>query len=435
MAGSISSMYSPSAGLITLCQSQVRLLQQVLRVDWCGVYLNQEETEQGLVPLVVSHSPTVAESESYGLITLPQGEASPPTGDLSLPAVPVGVGKLSRRSRLEPPPFDADKRLVLPLVYGEEMAGLLVIHRSQGQWHGEEMVQLEAIAKSLAVACLLDQQQDWYRQAWEEQNQQYQWERQHWADLLHQLRNPLTALKTFSKLLLKRWQGDDKSQQVVEGIVRQGEHLQELLQTFEASQHQGPEIVPLLSSSPVATIQALPPADQGETTPLANFSLGEVLPPILLAHQAIAAERNITLTAQIALIDILVMANRLALREVVNNLLDNAIKYTPNGGLVKVDLALEIGQSSGTDWVTLAIADTGYGIPPEDQDKIFERNYRGAQAQGPIDGTGLGLAIVADLVAQMGGKITVTSPNGSSPDPDRPGSTFTLWLKSVEESD
>ena len=215
MAGSISSMYSPSAGLISLCQSQVRLLQQGLQVDWCGVYLNQEETEQGLVPLVVSHGPTVVESEIYGLISLPQGEVSPSMDDFSLPAVPVGVGQLSRRSRLEPPPFDADKRLVLPLVYGEEMVGL----------------QLEAIANSLAVACLLDQQQDWYRQAWEEQNQQYQWERQHWADLLHQLRNPLTALKTFSKLLLKRWQGDDKSQQVVEGIVRQGEHLQELLQS------------------------------------------------------------------------------------------------------------------------------------------------------------------------------------------------------------
>ncbi|MBE9194144.1 GAF domain-containing sensor histidine kinase [Synechocystis sp. LEGE 06083] len=433
MAGSISSMYSPSAGLIALCQSQVRLLQQGLQVDWCGVYLNQEETEQGLVPLVVSHSPTVAESQSYGLISLPQGEASPPTDDLSLPAVPVGVGQLSRRSRLEPPPFDADKRLVLPLVYGEEMVGLLVIHRSQGQWHGEEMVQLEAIAKSLAVACLLDQQQDWYRQAWEEQNQQYQWERQHWADLLHQLRNPLTALKTFSKLLLKRWQGDDKSQQVVEGIVRQGEHLQELLQSFEASQHQGPETVPLLPSDPAATIQVLPPADHDETMPLASFSLTEVLPPILLAHQAIAAERNITLTAQIALIDALVIANRLALREVVNNLLDNAIKYTPNGGRVEVNLALETGRSSGTDWVTLAIADTGYGIPQEDQERIFERNYRGTQAQGPIGGTGLGLAIVADLVAQMGGKITVTSPNGLSANRNRPGSTFTLWLTPGEE--
>ncbi|AGF50993.1 sensory transduction histidine kinase [Synechocystis sp. PCC 6803] len=433
MAGSISSMYSPSAGLISLCQSQVRLLQQGLRVDWCGVYLNQEETEQGLVPLVVSHGSTLVESESYGLISLPQGEVSPPMDDFSLPAVPVGVGQLSRRSRLEPPPFDADKRLVLPLVYGEEMVGLLVIHRSQGQWHGEEMMQLEAIAKSLAVACLLDQQQDWYRQAWEEQNQQYQWERQHWADLLHQLRNPLTALKTFSKLLLKRWHGDNKSQQVVEGIVRQGEHLQELLQSFEASQSQGPEAVPLLSSSPVTTIQVLPPADRVETMPLANFSLGEVLPPILLAHQAIAAERNITLTAQIALIDTVVMANRLALREVVNNLLDNGIKYTPNGGLVEVSLALEKVSSSGMDWATLAIADTGYGIPPEDQQKIFERNYRGVQGRGSINGTGLGLAIVADLVAQMGGKITVTSPNGLSRDPDQPGSTFTLWLRSGEQ--
>jgi signal transduction histidine kinase len=121
------------------------------------------------------------------------------------------------------------------------------------------------------------------------------------------------------------------------------------------------------------------------------------------------------------------------LREVVNNLLDNGIKYTPNGGLVEVSIALETAKSSGTDWVTLAIADTGYGISGQDQGKIFERNYRGIQAEGPIGGTGLGLAIVADLVAQMGGKITVTSPNGLSPDPDQPGSTFTLWLRSGEQ--
>ena len=171
-----------------------------------------------------------------------------------------------------------------------------------------------------------------------------------------------------------------------------------------------------------------------ETIPLANFSLAEVLPPSLLAHQAIAAERNITLIAPIALIDTVVMANRLALREVVNNLLDNGIKYTPNGGLLEVSLALEKVSSSGMDWVTLAIADTGYGIPGGDQGKIFERNYRGTQAKGPINGTGLGLAIVADLVAQMGGKITVISPNGLSSDPDHPGSTFILWLRSGEGS-
>ncbi|AIE75760.1 sensory transduction histidine kinase [Synechocystis sp. PCC 6714] len=431
-------MYSPSAGLIALCQSQVRLLQQGLRVDWCGVYLTEGETEQGLVPLVVSQKTATTQPESYGFISLPQGETYSSTDKVSLPVVPVGEGQLSRRTSLEPPPFDADKRLVLPLVYGEEMVGLLVIHRSQGQWHGEEMIQLEAIAKSLAVACLLDQQRDWYRQAWEEQNQQYQWERQNWADLLHQLRNPLTALKTFSKLLLKRWQGDEKSQQVVEGIVRQGEHLQELLQGFEASQNQSPDYLPLLSSSPSATVQALPPAGNVEPLPLHNFSLIEVLPPILLAHEAIAAEKELEFRTFLPETLPSVLAHPGALREVVNNLLENAIKYTPSGGFITVSLTTEINKNhhlSCQHWLKLAIADTGYGIPPEDQDKIFERNYRGAQAQGPIDGTGLGLAIVADLVAQMGGKITVTSPNGSSLDPDRPGSTFTLWLKSVEESD
>ncbi len=423
MAGSVSSMYSPSAELITLCHSQVRLLQRSLRVDWCGVYLTQGETEQGLVPLVVSQNSGIYSPESHGFISLPQGEALFSSDNFSLPAVPMEAGKLSLRGSLEPPPFDAEKRLVLPLVYAEEMMGLLVIHRNDSQWNQEEMMQLEEIANSLGAACLLDQQRGWYRHAWEDQGQQYQWERQNWADLLHQLRNPLTALKTFSKLLLRRWQGDDKGQQVVEGIVRQGEHLQELLQTFEASQGNIQTSIPLLQGS---VMPVLPSAGSTARLTLTSFPLDEVLHPILTAHQAIANEKNICFTSQLPEVSPMVIANQGALREVVNNLLNNALKYTPAGGVVTVCLTTEFSEEN---WVKLAIADTGYGIPPGDQEKIFERNYRGQQGEGPIPGTGLGLAIVKDLVEQMQGNIEVLSPNDLSSENKYPGSTFTLWLK------
>jgi signal transduction histidine kinase len=152
-----------------------------------------------------------------------------------------------------------------------------------------------------------------------------------------------------------------------------------------------------------------------------------VLAPILLAEQAIAAEKNIQLVNQLPNDLPLVQGHGAALREIFSNLIDNALKYTPTGG--SVYLTQPNAADLGSDWVGVAIADTGYGIPPEDQSQIFDRHYRGQQAKGPIAGTGLGLAIVKDLVQQMQGKIDVISPNGLSNNPQFPGTTFTLWLR------
>jgi len=434
MSGSVSSIYAPSAALIALCQSQVRLLQQGLRVDWCGVYLTQGETEQGVTLLAVSQKGARHHSENPGLISLPQGKTATTPDSFPLSSVggepdqPIN-SPLSRLGGLvsplqDAPPFDPEKRLVLPLIYEEDVMGLLVADRAYPQWQPEELNQLEAIANSLAIACLLDQQQDWYRGAWEQQLQQRQWEQRHWADLLHQLRNPLTALKTFSKLLLKRWQGDEKGQQVIEGIVREGAHLQELLQEFEA--FQGTLQQPLLPNA--IDIAALPAGlEAGTMLTLTAIALPTVLAPILLAEQAIAAEKNIQLVNQLPNDFPLVQGHGAALREIFSNLIDNALKYTPTGG--SVYLTQPNAADLDSDWVGVAIADTGYGIPPEDQPQIFDRHYRGQQAQGPIAGTGLGLAIVKDLVQQMQGKIDVISPNSLSNNPQFPGTTFTLWLR------
>ena len=72
------------------------------------------------------------------------------------------------------------------------------------------------------------------------------------------------------------------------------------------------------------------------------------------------------------------------------------------------------------------IRDTGYGIPVKDQKSIFERHYRGVQAEGDIPGTGLGLAIAQELVTKMQGEIELISPNNFSE--DNPGTTLIVWL-------
>jgi len=104
------------------------------------------------------------------------------------------------------------------------------------------------------------------------------------------------------------------------------------------------------------------------------------------------------------------------LTQVVYNILDNAIKYTPEGGLIKVRLI-----RSGRDAI-LSVSDNGPGIPKEDQPHIFDRFYRVDKARSrDTGGTGLGLSIVNQLVLMHGGSVSVQSEEGK-------GSTFTVEL-------
>ena len=104
------------------------------------------------------------------------------------------------------------------------------------------------------------------------------------------------------------------------------------------------------------------------------------------------------------------------IKQLLLNLVDNAIKYTPQGG--KVTLGLQRVEG----WAQLSVADTGIGIPAQDLPHIFERFYRVDKARSrAAGGTGLGLSIVQWIVQAHNGKIDVQSETGK-------GTTFTVWL-------
>jgi signal transduction histidine kinase len=110
------------------------------------------------------------------------------------------------------------------------------------------------------------------------------------------------------------------------------------------------------------------------------------------------------------------------LRQLLLNLTDNAIKYTPDGGVITLGLEKQNG------WVKISVNDTGIGIAAEDQAHIFDRFYRADKARSrELGGSGLGLSIAQWIAYAHHGRITVQS------EPQK-GSTFTLWLPALDEA-
>ena len=120
-----------------------------------------------------------------------------------------------------------------------------------------------------------------------------------------------------------------------------------------------------------------------------------------------AEEKGIQLHSQLPEDAVNVNGDDEALRQVVDNLLDNAIKYTPGGG--EVSLGIEVEEGSAI----LRVKDSGIGIEAEHQERIFERFYRVDKARSrEVGGTGLGLSIVKHFTASMGGVVGVESEPG-----------------------
>jgi two-component system, OmpR family, sensor histidine kinase BaeS len=154
----------------------------------------------------------------------------------------------------------------------------------------------------------------------------------------------------------------------------------------------------------------------GLSLSLAPVSLGELLETLMANLEPVAAAKGISLTAAAAPGLPAVQADPDRLRQVLVNLLANALQYTPAGGSVAVTA------SSSSEGVAVRISDTGPGIAPEELPHIFDRFYRADKSRSrATGGSGLGLAIVRSLVELHGGRVTVESEPGK-------GTCFTILL-------
>ncbi|QLE54293.1 GAF domain-containing sensor histidine kinase [Nostoc sp. TCL26-01] len=432
-------LMSASSDFVALCREQIALLTQGLGASLSVVYLTQElvESPTGEAKLI-----PVAVYPETALIS-PEGEMVEITARQQLMLLPQQPGSLLTPSPVtnsaddqkpSPPEYLLDgHQIVLPLVHEGMMMGLLVTSRDDRPWNEQEQGQIHKVGQTLAIACILDQRRAWLQHQLHQQQILQEQQRDLLDNLLHQFRNPLTALRTFGKLLIKRLRPGDPNRTVGENIVRESDRLKELLQKFD-------QVIDWTEAD-LATI-ALPENEvfveatvQKETKPalllpgtgeqVTDCSIADLLTPLLISAKAIAQERNIKLKAVIPQNLPLVRVNTKALQEVLSNIIDNALKYTPPGGKIYLQAGQEKPNFQG-----IAISDSGPGIPPEDIAHLGERHYRGVQAQTEIPGTGLGLAIAKQLIEQMQGEIAVFSPaiNSQSASTHAPGTTFIIWL-------
>jgi CheY-like chemotaxis protein len=206
------------------------------------------------------------------------------------------------------------------------------------------------------------------------------------ASMSHELRTPLNAVIGFSDVLLERMFGElnERQEEYVRDIRDSGRHLLELIN----------EILDL--SKVEAGRMELDPA---------QLSLPELLEQGLALIRERAARQHLTVTLAVAPEVGDVWADEVKLKQVVVNLLTNAVKFTPVGGSVDVD-ARVLGEEA-----IVSVRDTGVGIAPEHIDRIFEPFERLETMRGQ-PGVGLGLTITRLLVDIMGGQLTVDSAPG-----------------------
>jgi signal transduction histidine kinase len=143
----------------------------------------------------------------------------------------------------------------------------------------------------------------------------------------------------------------------------------------------------------------------GSVVPREPIDWVVVLREVVPGHEAAARAKRIDLEVRLPDRPVVVSGGEEALRRVAGNLLDNAVKYTPPGGSVRVRLATRDGSA------VLEVEDTGPGIPERDRERVFERFYRVDKGRSrEAGGTGLGLAIVKHLVRALGGTVTLEAP-------------------------
>ncbi|MCI0361675.1 MAG: cell wall metabolism sensor histidine kinase WalK [Planctomycetaceae bacterium] len=216
------------------------------------------------------------------------------------------------------------------------------------------------------------------------------------TNVSHELKTPLSAIKAYAETLRM-------------GAVHDPEHNLDFVQRIEEQADRLHELI--------LDILQIARMEQGqETFEIVPVNLAELIEGCAQQFSDAAAARQVTLNVELPPQHATALADEEGARTILDNLVDNALKYTPAGGRVTIRCRLS------DDQATLEVEDTGIGIAEKDQERIFERFYRVDKARSrEVGGTGLGLSIVKHLAQAFDGSVSLTSQLGR-------GSTFRVTL-------
>ncbi len=213
----------------------------------------------------------------------------------------------------------------------------------------------------------------------------------------HQLRTPLSAIKTYSHMLADGFMGplSPRQNKSLKTIIAATNRMNETIGTLL-------NITRIESGSIIVTKKPV--------------AINQIIEEVISEHQLSVTEKKQSIKLNKSKDDLKIISDSVVLKEIIGNLVSNAVKYTPSNGKITIDV------STRDKTLVVAVRDTGMGIPEAYKDNIFTKFFRGENViRQETSGTGLGLYLVKGLVNELGGNVWFESTEGK-------GSTFYLSL-------
>ncbi len=397
--GEVSRAVSSTLDVETVLDTIVSRASQLAGADGCSIFEYDAAAQQ--FELRATHNADTAFVEALRAVPLRKGEGL--MGRAAEMREPIQIPDITQPGAYESSVRDTLIRfgyralLAVPLLREDQIIGSLSFNRkAPGEFPPEVVDVLETFATQSALAI---QNARLFREI-ADKSAQLEAASRHKSEFLanmsHELRTPLNAIIGFSEILAEKMFGDinEKQTEYLQDILESGRHLLSLIND-------------ILDLSKIE-------AGRMELE-VSEFDLPQAIDNALILVRERASRRGIRLGSTVDPRLGMIGGDERKVKQVLLNLLSNALKFTPEGRRIDVGARVHDGAAE------VSVADTGIGIAPEDQDAVFEEFRQVGTADKKAEGTGLGLALSRKFIELHGGRIWVRSELGA-------GSTFTFTL-------